>query len=152
MNTILQTLINGALGLSILANVAAIAPVDKANAEAAPVIIEQSQDAVLAATAPMDEEVSRMTVKVTAYSSTEDQTDDSPFITASGAHVADGIVAANFLPLHTHIRIPALFGEKVFVVEDRMAKRFSDRVDIWMADRPSAWKFGLRHAEIVVLK
>src|SRR5437868_1496729 len=102
MNIFMQALINGVLGISILANVAAIAPVDKANAEVAPVVIEQSQDVALTATAPMDEEVQRIATKITAYSSTEDQTDDSPFITASGAHVADGIVAANFLPLHTH--------------------------------------------------
>ncbi len=152
MNTLLQTLINGALSLSIIANIGAIAPIAKVDAQAAPVAIEQVADTSLTATAPMDEEVTRMSAKITAYSSTEDQTDDSPFITASGAHVADGIVASNFLPLHTHIKIPALFGEKIFVVEDRMAKRFSDRVDIWMPDRTSAWKFGLQHAEIVVLK
>lgn len=152
MNTFIQNLINGALSLTILANFTAIGPIGNAIAQTAPVVVEQAQETALTATAPMDEEVKRMNVKVTAYSSTEDQTDDSPFITASGAHVADGIVAANFLPLHTHIKIPALFGEKVFVVEDRMATRFSDRVDIWMVDRDSAWKFGLRNAEIVVLK
>ncbi|MBI2024881.1 MAG: 3D domain-containing protein [Candidatus Harrisonbacteria bacterium] len=88
---------------------------------------------------------------MTAYSSTPDQTDDTPFITASGAHVRDGIVAANFLPIGAVIKIPELFGEKVFVVEDRMHRRFSDRVDIWMPDRESAKKFGIRQAEIVVL-
>ncbi len=93
----------------------------------------------------------RMIVPITGYSSTPDQTDDTPFITASGAHVDDGIVAANFLPFNTRIKIPKLFGNKIFVVKDRMAKRFSDRVDIWFADRGSAIKFGLRHAEIVVL-
>ena len=37
-------------------------------------------------------------VWVTAYSSTPEETDDTPRITASGGEVRDGIVAANFLP------------------------------------------------------
>ncbi|MBI2075063.1 MAG: 3D domain-containing protein [Candidatus Harrisonbacteria bacterium] len=88
---------------------------------------------------------------LTAYSSTPDQTDDTPFITASGYHVTDGVVAANFLPFNTRIQIPKLFGDKIFVVKDRMHHRFSDRVDIWFPDRASAKNFGLRRAEIVVL-
>ena len=152
MNTIIQTLINGALSLTILANIAVIGPINMAIAETVPVVIEQAQDTVLTATAPMEEEVSRMTVDMTAYSSTEDQTDDSPFITASGAHVADGIVAANFLPLHTHVKIPSLYGEKVFVVEDRMNRRYTQRMDIWMETREEAMRFGLKRVEIVVLK
>jgi len=92
-----------------------------------------------------------MTVVITAYSSTPDQTDDTPFITASGTHVRDGIVAANFLPIGTKIQIPELFGDKIFVVEDRMHERFSDRVDVWFATREEAKTFGLRKATIHVL-
>lgn len=92
-----------------------------------------------------------MTVVITAYSSTEDQTDDTPFTTASNKHVVDGIVAANFLPFGTKLQIPKLFGDKVFVVEDRMHDRFSDRVDVWFADREAAMKFGKRATEIVIL-
>ena len=90
-------------------------------------------------------------VTMTGYSSTPDQTDDSPFITASGALVGDGVIAANFLPFGTKIQIPAVFGNKVFTVKDRMHRRFSDRVDIWFNDRTSAMKFGIRTADIVVL-
>src|SRR6188472_3241758 len=61
-------------------------------------------------------------VSATAYSSTEGQTDASPFITASGATVRYGIIAANFLPLHTKIRI----GNQVFTVEDRMNERYNN--------------------------
>lgn len=94
---------------------------------------------------------SRFPVVVTAYSSDEDQTDSTPFITASGERVRDGIVAANFLPFGTKIKIPKLFGDKVFVVKDRMAKRFSDRVDVWVHDRIAAQRIGLQNAEIIVL-
>lgn len=90
-------------------------------------------------------------MKITAYSSTPDQTDDSPFIMASGKHVYDGAVAANFLPLGTKVKMPDLYGDKVFTVEDRMHPRFSDRMDIWMATRSEASRFGLRRARIEVV-
>lgn len=90
--------------------------------------------------------------KITAYSSTPDQTDDSPFIMASGKHVYDGAVASNFLPLGTKVRFPELYGDKVFVVEDRMNRRFQDRIDIWMPTRSEALTFGMRYASVEVLK
>ena len=93
----------------------------------------------------------KMSVTMTGYSSTPDQTDDTPFTTASGTTVRDGVVAANFLPFGTKVMIPKLFGNKIFIVEDRMHQRFSDRMDLWFAERESAVKFGKRTAEIVVL-
>jgi 3D (Asp-Asp-Asp) domain-containing protein len=95
------------------------------------------------------------TIKVvlTAYSSTPDQTDDDPFVTASGKYVEDGIVANNMLPMGTKIRIPELYGDKVFTVEDRMNRRKSDyHVDIWFPDRQLALNFGVKTADIEVLE
>jgi 3D (Asp-Asp-Asp) domain-containing protein len=91
------------------------------------------------------------TVYITAYASVPDETSDHPFITASGATVEDGVVAANFLPFGTEIQIPSLFGDKIFTVEDRTSQRFSGRVDIWMATVTQAVDFGIRKAKIVVL-
>jgi 3D (Asp-Asp-Asp) domain-containing protein len=93
----------------------------------------------------------RYTVSVSAYSSTVDQTDDSPFITARNTYVRDGIVATNFLPFGTAIKIPAIYGDKIFIVEDRMNRRYKTNVDIWMADRQSALKFGRKNLVIEVL-
>jgi 3D (Asp-Asp-Asp) domain-containing protein len=90
-------------------------------------------------------------VPITAYTSEVGETDASPFITASGTRVRDGIVAANFLPIGTKVKIPQLFGDKVFTVEDRMNKRYGAAMDIWMNDRMSARKFGRKHADVVVL-
>lgn len=90
-------------------------------------------------------------LRVTAYSSTPDQTDNTPFITANGTHVRDGIVATNMLPFGTKIEIPSLFGDKIFTVEDRMAKRMKDVVDVWMASKNAALKFGVSYAKIVVI-
>jgi 3D (Asp-Asp-Asp) domain-containing protein len=93
-----------------------------------------------------------MVVEVTAYSSTPDQTDDTPFITANGKLVYDGVLAANFLPFGTRIKIPELYGDKIFVVEDRMHKRFQNRIDIWFPDRQSALEFGYRELKVEILE
>jgi len=92
------------------------------------------------------------TFKVTAYSSTVGQTDDTPFTMASGKHVYSGAVAANFLPLGTKIKFPDLYGEKVFIVEDRMNKRFQDRIDIWFESKTEAKSFGLKYTKVKIGK
>ena len=90
-------------------------------------------------------------VFLTAYSSAPGETDDSPEITASGIAAKDGIVAANFLPFGAKIKIPDLFGEKVFVVQDRLHRRKKRFVDIWMPSRKKALKFGIKRAEILLV-
>lgn len=90
-------------------------------------------------------------VWLTAYSSSVDETDDTPFITASGAHVRAGIVATNFLPFGTKIKIPSVFGENIFVVEDRMHPRKQGIVDIWMPSKKEALRFGSFKADIVIV-
>ena len=92
-------------------------------------------------------------VTVTAYSSTPEETDDTPFITASGTPTRDGVVASNLLPFGTKIRIPELFGNKVFTVEDRMNKRMNDfQIDVWFPSSDQAHLFGVRHTYIETIK
>ena len=91
-------------------------------------------------------------VAITAYSSTPLETDSDPFITASGAWVEDGVVAANFLPFGTKIRIPELYGDKVFIVKDRMNSRKKHQVDIWFSSRKLAIKFGAHYNYIELIK
>ena len=90
-------------------------------------------------------------VPSTAYSSTKDQTDDTPFITAMGTHVRDGVVAANFLPFGTVIKIPDYFGDKTFIVEDRMNKRYDFRIDLWFSTRQEAKEWGIRKIKIEIV-
>lgn len=90
-------------------------------------------------------------VWVTAYTSAPEETDDSPFIAASGHSVRAGIMAANFLDFGTRVKIPDVFGDQVFVVEDRMARRKTDFVDIWMPTKQGALNFGIKRATIVIL-
>jgi 3D (Asp-Asp-Asp) domain-containing protein len=89
---------------------------------------------------------------ITGYSSTVDQTNSDPFITASGQWVRDGIVAANFLPFGTQIRIPQAFGDKIFVVKDRMNRRHNNRVDVWFQTRQQALNFGIKYTYIEVVE
>ncbi|MDO8435571.1 MAG: hypothetical protein Q7S89_02720 [bacterium] len=89
-------------------------------------------------------------ITVTAYSSTPDQTDSTPFITANGTRVRDGIIAANSLPFGTRVRFPNIDPEKIYVVHDRMHPRFSQRADIWMASREEAIRFGAQYTTIEI--
>jgi len=93
-----------------------------------------------------------MTVVLTGYSSTPDQTDDTPFTTASNTRVRDGVVAANFLDFGTRVKIPAVFGDKVFTVEDRMAKKHNNKMDIWFPERYLAKNFGVQEADVIILE
>ncbi|MBI4117301.1 MAG: 3D domain-containing protein [Parcubacteria group bacterium] len=91
------------------------------------------------------------TVSATGYSSTPEQTDHTPFITASGIHVRDGVIAANFLPFGTIIKIPELFGDKIFVVEDRMHSRYWFNIDIWFPGKELAKEFGIKVIKIEIV-
>lgn len=91
-------------------------------------------------------------ILATAYSSTPDQTDASPFITASGTHVHDGTVAVNFLPFGTKVRFKNYRPTMVFTVEDRHSPRLSDRVDIWFPSRAAAITFGARTLVMEVVR
>ena len=93
---------------------------------------------------------------ITAYNSEAGQTDGSPCITANNFNVCDNgvedTIAANFLPFGAKVKIPELFGDRIFIVRDRMNKRFSHRVDVWMIEKPDAMNFGVKIAKIEVLQ
>jgi 3D (Asp-Asp-Asp) domain-containing protein len=91
-------------------------------------------------------------MRVTAYASEVDETDSTPFITANGTHVHDGVAASNILPFGTEIQIPALFGDKIFTIEDRMSQRIKNTIDIWMPSRAQAIVFGANRADIVIVQ
>lgn len=94
----------------------------------------------------------RVHVLVSAYSSTPAETDRDPFTTASGTKVHDGVVAMNGIAFGTKIRIPDEFGDKVFVVEDRMHPRYSSRfLDLWMPTRDQAIEWGVRWTTVEII-
>ena len=101
------------------------------------------------------------TVRATAYSSTPDQTDNTPCHTATNYNVCTGdknVIAANFyvngyrVPFGTMIRIPGIYGEKIFIVEDRMNSRYTNNIDIWFPERSLALEFGAQKVTIEIVE
>ena len=105
-----------------------------------------------------EREVAYMTkIVFTAYNSEVGQCDSTPCITANGfdvcKHDKEDTIAMNGIKFGTKIRIPELFGDRVFVVRDRMNARYgSNRADIWMKDKKDAKQFGVQVARVEVLK
>jgi 3D (Asp-Asp-Asp) domain-containing protein len=92
----------------------------------------------------------KMVAEVSAYTSSIEETDDTPGITASGARVSSSSAAcpARFA-FGTRIRVAG----RVYVCEDRMAARYRDGdfFDLWMASRPAALEWGRRSVEVEIL-
>lgn len=88
-------------------------------------------------------------VVATAYSSNVAQTDSTPCITASGTIVHKGVIATNFLPIGTKLRI----GNEVYVVEDRMNSKYNGQkiIDIWHPSTAEAVEFGKQTMQIEIL-
>jgi 3D (Asp-Asp-Asp) domain-containing protein len=102
---------------------------------------------------PEPKVIKKMKVVVTGYSSTVWETDETPELTASGSVVREGIVANNGLPIGTKIKIPELYGDKIFVIEDRMNPRVGPyHIDIWFPDYSQAKNFGAKRTYIEVLE
>jgi 3D (Asp-Asp-Asp) domain-containing protein len=116
--------------------------------EPAPVLVQKTKTVK---TEVKMKSITSYVVMASAYSSTPDQTDSTPFITAWGTQVRDGIIAANFLPFGTLIKIPDIYGDKVFTVEDRMNKRYTYKIDIWFPERELAKIFGIKKVKIEVV-
>ena len=97
---------------------------------------------------PATDNTSKLVATVTGYSSTPDQTDDTPEIMASGKKVFDGALACpRKYPFGTRVHI----GGKEYVCEDRMHIRFDDRFDIWFPSRKAARYFGIKKLEVQIV-
>ena len=104
-------------------------------------------------TRPSATETRAVVREVTAYTlGRVEETDDTPCIGASNKDLCklaeQGIqtCASNEFPFGTRL----LVGEIECVVEDRMARKYSDRVDIAMLDRDLALKFGRQELVVIV--
>jgi len=85
---------------------------------------------------------------ITGYSSTVEQCDDTPFITASGDRVRDGIVANNCLPFGTMVETEE--GE-MLEVKDRMNRRYGcEYFDKWFSTTEEAKEHGVKEKKLTV--
>ena len=76
---------------------------------------------------------------VTAYSSSEDETDSTPTLSASGESTHQGMVANNCLPFGTKV----IMEGGTYYVEDRGALRHGCQwLDLWMPSKEAALQFG----------
>ncbi len=100
----------------------------------------------------------------TAYNSTPGQTDATPFITATGTRTRPGVIALSrdllrVFPYGTRVIIEDLSGKyssmlknRVFIVEDTMAARKTNSVDVWMPTRSEALNWGARQIRITAVR
>lgn len=90
-----------------------------------------------------------ISVWASAYSSSVEETDGNPFMTASGITVNSKTMASNFLPLGTVVSLNG----KEYIVQDRMNSRYNNEytVDVWQPSSEAAFAFGMRLVTIEIL-
>lgn len=88
---------------------------------------------------------------VTGYSSTEAQTDDTPFTTASGSRVHVGTIAC---PARFKFGTKVKIWDSIFTCEDRMAPKFrsGNYFDIWYPSENEAIHLGRVRVQMSVLQ
>lgn len=91
-----------------------------------------------------------ITAVISAYSSSPEQTDDTPFHTANGERVAPGTIACpGALEFGTSVMIKG----RQYTCNDRMNKRYrhGNYFDIWTPTRGEAVAFGRQTLPVVIL-
>lgn len=86
---------------------------------------------------------------ITAYTSSVDETDDTPFITASGARTGEGTLAC---PPKYKFGTKVLINGKEYTCQDRMNRRYHDqeRFDMWVETKAEAFNWGIKKLEIKI--
>ena len=109
----------------------------------------------LAASAGADSVERSLVVTATAYNSVPGQTDEEPYLAAWGDPIAPGMkviaVSQDLIPVgldrHTPVKIEGF--PDVYLVLDKMHKRWEKRIDIYMGhDLEAARAWGKRQVEI----
>ena len=91
---------------------------------------------------------------ITAYHAVTAECDSTPDIGAGGRVAINGVptgkwAACNFLPFGTKLVIPAVSGNTVWTVRDRMNSRFPHRVDLLI--RPGAAFVQMRKTPVFIV-
>lgn len=114
------------------------------------------------------------TLRATGYNSHVNQTDSTPFITATGASTRLGIVAVSRdllgrdLPYGSLVRLRDLGSyytgrgagmfqsmldqQGLFIVEDTMHARKTQQLDVWFPDYSTAINWGVRRIEVELVR
>lgn len=87
--------------------------------------------------------------EVSGYTSSIEETDDTPHLTASGKNTRVGTIACpSRLSFGTEVHIEGI----VYICEDRMNRRYRDRevYDIWFETKVEAYQWGRKSLDIKV--
>lgn len=87
--------------------------------------------------------------EITAYTSSVDETDDTPDINASGTQPTDGSIAC---PRRYELGTAFMIQGKRYTCDDRMNKRYDDRFDIWMKSKSDALAFGIQTLPVEIAR
>lgn len=93
-----------------------------------------------------------MTVTATAYTAREEECDSQPWVTASGTPSRVGVIAVSRDMEQIGIELGDLViikGMGLFRVEDRMNRRWTNRIDILHANLEAARRFAKREVEVM---
>jgi len=87
---------------------------------------------------------------ITAYTSSIDETDSEPFITASGERTTHGTIAC---PSKYDFGTVVVIEGRQYKCNDRMNRRYrsQERFDIWVETKAEAFEWGVREINIKVL-
>jgi len=116
----------------------------------------------------------RFVLRATAYNSEAAQTDSTPFVTATGAATAPGVIAVSrdlldrHIPYGSLVRLrdlgtyrgnysPGAFqgvleAQDLFIVEDTLHRRKTQQIDIWFETLEEALAWGVRQVELEVVR
>lgn len=116
----------------------------------------------------------RYTLRATGYNSAVNQTDSTPFITATGARTKFGIVAVSRdllgdeFPYGSLVKLRDLGGyyngrgggafqalldqQGLFIVEDTMHARKTQQLDVWFPEYSTAVQWGVRRIEVELVR
>lgn len=89
--------------------------------------------------------------EVSAYTSSVDETDDTPWINAAGTRPGPGSIAC---PARYEFGTKVIIEERTYVCDDRMHKKYAsgDYFDVWFLYKRDAFNWGRRNIEIIVLE
>lgn len=77
-------------------------------------------------------------------------------LTASGVKPVEGITIAASrrykLGTRVELTVPGAFTNRVFIIQDRLAKRYDSRVDVFINDHQRAKEFGKNKGTMRIIK
>lgn len=104
---------------------------------------------------PPQYRIIELNIKCYAYTSTVNECDDDPWITATGDSTRPGVIGVSPDMLNDNL---IKFGQTVFIPEygmftvlDLMARRHYRSMDIWMPDRHRAIRFGQQKLSVFIV-